>query len=211
MIRLYVLGEGLTEEAVVKRMLASHLAERDVFATAMSLGGGSRWGAWRHFLHKLVKQERGADVRFTTMLDLYGLPKDFPGNREARAIADTRRRVQVLEDALRDDLGDARVVPYIQRHEVEALVLAALDELAMRLPEEREGVGRLRRELGGQPPEDVNDGVETHPSKRLARHVPGYGKVADGVAVIERAGLGKIRAACPRFDAWIATLEALAT
>jgi hypothetical protein len=108
-----------------------------------------------------------------------------------------------------DELGDKRLVPYLQRHEVEALVLAGLDRLATLLPEERKGIERLRDAIGSMSPEDVNDGAATAPSKRLSQHVPGYDKTLHGPIVAEDVGLSGLRARCPRFHQWVAKLEAL--
>jgi hypothetical protein len=43
----------------------------------------------------------------------------------------------------------------------------------------------------------------------LHGHPPDYGKTLHGPLVMEDIGLPKIRAACPRFDAWVGALEAL--
>lgn len=64
---------------------------------------------------------------------------------------------------------------------------------------------RLMAQAGG--PEEVNDGVDTAPSKRILKAYPRYVKTADGPRVITAAGLPAIRAACPHADAWLAELE----
>jgi len=110
--------------------------------------------------------------------------------------------------------GEWRLIPYLQRHEFEALVLACLDELRALLgsPDDQ-GVAALQSSLGTASPEDVNDGEETAPSKRLALHLPTYRKVLYGPMALELAceqrGLAAIRARCPRFGAWVKRLEAL--
>lgn len=109
-----------------------------------------------------------------------------------------------------DDLGDRRMVPYLQRHEVEALVLAGLDRLATLLPDQKRGIEQLREAISSMLPEDVNDGATTAPSKRLSRYVPGYDKALHGPIVAEDVGLSVLRAKCPRFNQWIEKLEALA-
>jgi len=111
-----------------------------------------------------MRHDQKPEARFTTMFDLYALPSDFPGKAIHASVSDTSRRVELLEQAMFDDLGDRRLIPYLQRHEVEALVLAGLDRLANLLPEERKGIERLREAIGPLSPEDVNDGVATAPS-----------------------------------------------
>lgn len=156
-----------------------------------------------------MRQEKAPECRFTTIFDLYAFPGDLPGMDSIRDELDTRRRAAKIEVAMAADLPDPRFIPYVQRHEIEALVLTGLEELAAILPHEREGLERLRVDLAAQGPEDVNDHYETVPSRRLKQRAPTYSKTADGPSVIERVGLPRIRAACPRFGEWLARLENL--
>jgi len=223
-IRLYLLVEGQTEEAFVSGVLAPHLRERAVYATPIIVetsrdpygrkrrGGGS-WQKWHRDLQRLIKSQPGPDVRFSSLFDLYALPGGFPGLSAHGAHADTRQRATLLEGALATSVGDDRFIPYLQRHEFEALVLAGLDELEKLLDDEedRQGIVRLRSAVGQIPPEDVNDGPETAPSKRLEGSIPSYRKTLHGPLVAEAVGLPSLRRACPRFDAWVSRLEGLAT
>lgn len=106
-------------------------------------------------------------------------------------------------------VNDRRLIPYLQRHEFEALVLAGLSELEKLLDAEEDlrGVAELRTQLAGAAPEDVNDGRETAPSKRLLRLIPSYRKTVHGPLVVEATGLAVLRARCPQFDAWVTQLE----
>ncbi len=58
-------------------------------------------------------------------------------------------------------------------------------------------------------PEDINDGKETHPSKRITDLMPSYQKRIVGPYLAELTGLSVIRSACPRFGKWIDSLESL--
>lgn len=223
-MRLFVVVEGQSEEDFVRRVLAPHLLTHGVYAAATIVGkqianarghtirGGGQYRNWRRDLVRVLGTDRSGRVRVTTLFDLYGLPEDFPGLAEHGADRDTQRRCDALQSALADDLGDWRLVPYIQRHEFEALVLAALPALAdwLDAADDLAGLETLRSELADSAPEDVNDGRTTAPSKRLLAHVPGYRKTLHGPAAIEDAGLAAVRALCPRFDAWVRALEALA-
>jgi hypothetical protein len=223
-MRLFVVVEGDTEIAFAKATLAPHLHARNVWTlpievtskrdrkTGQKLGrGGGHWKHWRKDIVNLSKSNPGSDVRITTLFDLYGLPNDFPELSSCEVEQDTTVRAGLLESAMAKDIDDHRFLPYLQRHEFEALVLAGLDKLPALLPGQldRAGVESLQRSLGDLCPEDVNDGNETAPSKRLVKHIPGYRKVTMGPSVIDAFGLAALRAKCPRFDAWIAKLEAL--
>lgn len=222
MTDLYVVCEGQTEEAFVESVLAPHLQLHGVVAipivvttsrdgTGEKRQGGGRWKHWNRDLTLVMKQHRKrARVAFTTFFDLYGLPADFPGLGARGADRDTVRRAGALESELAKVFDEHRLIPYLQRHEFEALVLSCLDDLEEVLDaDDRAGVATLRDELGTAAPEDVNDGPETAPSKRLLRCIPGFRKTVDGVNACKRAGLAKLRARCPRFDAWVMRLEAL--
>ena len=222
-MRLFIVVEGFTEERVVKDILAPHLANFGVFTSPIIVmtskehgsgkkhKGGGRWAHWRNNLHRLSQEQRGFDVRFSTLFDLYGLPADFPGYPASPGDADTVKRAARLEAEMGAVIQDRRFIPYLQRHEMEALVLAGLDHLEAIVDagEGVQGVEALRRDIGNLAPEEVNEGAETAPSKRLLRFVPGYQKTVHGPLVIEATGLPRLRTVCARFDAWVTSLEAL--
>jgi uncharacterized protein DUF4276 len=221
--RLYVLVEGQTEQEFVKAVLAPHLQERSVFVETLIVEtsrdafgrkrrGGGKWKHWLRDLKRLTSEQRGPDVRFTTMFDLYGLPDDFPELGQHSAEKDTARRADLLAEAMARAVDDHRLIPHLQRHEFEALVLAGLDVLASLLEDASDlsGVEALQVLVRHSPPEDVNDGKATAPSKRLELHVPSYRKTLHGPLVVEGTGLPTLRKACPRFDAWVTKLEGLA-
>lgn len=222
MTRLYVLVEGQTEEEVVKTVLAPHLQTFGVWVSTLIVEtsrdafgrkarGGGRWQHWRKDLTRLTRNDKGKDVRFTTLFDLYRLPKDFPELEKHSGDADTAHRADRLADAMAASIGDNRLIPYLQRHEFEALVLASLDSLAGLLDDagDLEGVKTLRSALSQAGPEDINDGEESAPSKRLMALIPRYRKTVHGTLAVQGSGLGALRSACPRFDRWVAQLEHL--
>lgn len=169
--------------------------------------GGGRWSHWLRDLKRLLGEHSG---RFTTMFDLYGLPDDFPSLQACSSIVDTVVRASALEKAMADIVDDWRLIPYIQRHEFETLVLSGLQELGDLLEgDDLTGLGELRAAVGAAPPEDINDGRETAPSKRLERFVPGYRKTVHGPLVLEACGVAKLVKRCPRFGEWVARLEAI--
>lgn len=227
-MRLIVVVEGQTEEAVVGRILSPYLNQLGVFVSVTIVGkqaqskrskkngtpsgrGGGRYVRWRKDLAHILRGDHGKDLRVTTLFDLYGLPDDFPEFKACSTITDTIKRCEQLEEALSRDIQDLRLVPYLQRHELEALVLASIDHLEDDFEDEDalEAIEKLRRDITALKPEEVNDGPQTAPSKRLAA-IRGYRKVLHGPNAMEKAGLSHLRAQCPRFNEWIEKLEKLA-
>jgi hypothetical protein len=222
-MRLVVVVEGQTEEAFVNEALAPHLWIHDVFASATIVGtprrrgsapltkGGGDWRRWERDIRRVLGQRSAAGLRVTTLLDLYGLPSGFPGLAEHGTDPDTDRRCDSLEATLGEAINDPRFIPYLQRHEFEALVLASLGPLRALLDagDDRAGLDVLAEQIADLAPEDVDDGRETAPSKRLLHLVPGYAKTVHGPLALAGAGLPALRAKCPRFDAWLMRLEDL--
>jgi hypothetical protein len=219
--KVHVLVEGQTEEAFVNRVVNPELAPRRIHLIPIVLstkrtkdghkfrGGVSKFARMRRDLLRLLGDSSAAAV--TTMVDYYGLPGDFPGLDDLPK-DDAYARVSHLEEALRRDLDDRRLIPYLSLHEFEALVLADPRGLASTFPDERGLASHFDRLLTDfDSPEEINDGETTHPAARLAARLPRYQKTLHGPLITARLGLSRLRGACPHFNAWIARLEALGT
>lgn len=226
MTRLYVVVEGQTEEAFVKGVLRPYLASRSIWAepiivsTSRATGGrkakgGGNWKHWYDDLKRVLQQQRSSGAWVTTMFDLYGLPSDFPNIETVRSGSTVADKIGAAERAIRESVtgldGAARLIPYVQQHEYEALVLASLEQLELVLDadDDLRGVASLKSELAGHAPEDVNDGPNTAPSKRLQRHIPGYDKVLHGELAVTDTPLSDLAERCPHFGAWVARLMGL--
>ena len=210
MIRLAVSVEGQTEEEFVKRVLAVHLRGRQIEATPILLGRArGRAGGGNVSVDRLMSEVVTLHWSFdavTTLVDFYG----FKGKGD--------RGVEQLEVDLLNGItgrvgGDwnaRRIIPYVQRHEVEGVLFSDVEVFTTQIDFPRDCVAALRavREQFTTP-EDINDSCETAPSKRIARVIPRYDKRLHGPILAEEIGLDRIRAECPRFDAWVRRLESL--
>ena len=140
------------------------------------------------------------------MLDLYGLPGDFPG------VGEHGNRplewVQNVERAWEADVGDSRFHAYLSLHEFEAFAFVAPEacttvftpEQAAKLSAERDG-------CGGEV-EAINHGKTSHPSARVRRVFPGYDKTVYGALVTLETGLDRLARASPHFGALLTWLRA---
>lgn len=221
-MRLNLVVEGVTEERFVKDVLAPHLGLLGVAVAVRVVatrrdrrhkGGG---GTYRHLQRDLsvwMREDRDSRVRFSTLFDLYGLPRDFPEREVAERAADAYQKVRILEEALERDLGDRRLIAHVQLHEFEALLLAdprQFDWQFIDHADEIEALATLSEAF--ESPELIDDGPESAPSKRIIRLIPEFAsvKASAGPIIAARIGLGTLRAKCGHFDAWVARLEALA-
>lgn len=220
-LRLYITEEGTTERVFADQVLKPHLENfsievksRVVFTNRKlgKRGGVTDFAKLRGDLTRLMHEDRHPEARFTTMVDLYALPHEFPGWDDARKKALPLDRVFALETALQTYFADWRFLPYIQLHEFETLLYCDLSELQRRIAHPPQAFEALAREVTNLAPEDINEGTTNAPSKRIIRHVPLYerAKVRVGATAVAGIGLEKIRAQCPHFDLWVNKLEKLA-
>ncbi len=225
MVRLYMFVEGQTEQAFASEVLRPHLARFEVFLQGAVLiahtrkkvrvhrGGAIRYQPMKDDIGRFLKQEKSSDVRFTTMVDLYKVMSDFPGLDDSEKFRNNpRQRIEFLEAAFAEDIGDRRFIPHLQLHEFEALLFADIECLNSLLENRQTQVDELRRIAAQfESPELINDGPQTAPSKRIIQHLPEYAnlKTTLGPLAAEHLGLHAIRQCCPHFQNWVTTLELL--
>ncbi len=225
MMRLYLFAEGQTEQTFADNILKLYLAQYSVFMDKIMLiaharkkgyvhrGGGRKYEPMKDDILRLLKQEKGSKVFFTTMIDLYAIAPDFPGLAEAESLRQNPvERVEFLEQRFAEDINDYRFIPYIQLHEYEAYLFAdptCFEYLDARRTKEIEALRAIANQY--ETPELINDGQDTAPSKRIIAQFPDYGraKSAFGPQLAERIGLQVIRSRCPHFNTWLSRLESL--
>lgn len=231
MIRLHIIAEGQTEESFIKNIVAPYLAEYNVFIDARCVltskdrrsskvyrGGMTSYKKARNDILAWMKQDKSPECRFSTMFDLYALPNDFPGFLEAQKLDDPYSRVEMLERAVKDDIGkeeglnSEQFIPYIQLHEFETLIFSRPEALSIEYMEHDDPIANLVEiieSMKDKNPELINGGNSTAPSKRILKEIPEYDKVGSGVLVLKEIGLDFLRDKCQHFNSWLTILEKL--
>ncbi|MEI8241866.1 MAG: DUF4276 family protein [bacterium] len=216
--RLIIYCEGQTEEMLVERLLRQELqmhgvkVERPILAATSfdpdgQRGGFVNWDAIKFDLQQEFESSNDPNLRFTTFLDVFRMPPKILKEAGFTGPVSAVQDVETVERAMENEFSEPRFKAYLQRHELEALVLADIDALENVFPRHKPGIQQLRTDIAifGNP-EDINHGDATHPAARLETAVPGYTKnlkSSRAYFVLAQAGLGSIRAKCPRFDAWL--------
>ncbi|MCW5257555.1 DUF4276 family protein [Verminephrobacter aporrectodeae subsp. tuberculatae] len=214
MMRLLMLVEGQSEEIFVKQVLQPHLAQRGVHVQPTVLwtkrrrdGGGFRGGvsSWKKICESLRPLMHDSDAWVSTLLDFYGLPKDFPGFPDALETGNPQEKVAVLQERFAAALPHPRFIPFLALHEFEAWLFSAPDTVA-----EHFGDNSLAAKLrAAGAPECINHGPTTHPKARLKSMECDYKETSDGPTLLGKIGLATIRAECPHFHGWLSRLETL--
>ncbi|MCA9242645.1 MAG: DUF4276 family protein [Phycisphaerales bacterium] len=224
MKRLNLTVEGQTEQAFATSVLGPHLERFGVFVGKPRLTGlharrkgriptGGLLNTFRHSLgdiRRWMREDRSDDVRFSVMVDLYSLPRDFPGYDEAMSLSDPHDQAARLGESLSKELQDPRFIPYVQVHEFEALVLADVSCLAGWFEDADKRIQDLASECSAfATPEHINHGRDSHPKARIKRYFSDYDENVDGPALVGQVGVSAIRQRCPHFSEWLTKLEQL--
>lgn len=214
MKRVLILAEGQTEEAFIKVVLAPHLWGFGIATTPKIIttkrpadaphqkGGGSSFGKIEYDLRKLLSDTNV--ILVTTMLDYYGFPTDFPAPAMT-ANQSCFEKVKRYEEAFKAKVNNSKFLPFLMLHEFEALLFTEPEKLAQLFPEKDQTayLQKIRKEHAT--PEEI----DTAPSKRIQKLLPGYRKSQHGIIAARNIGLEAMRLACPHFNEWLTKLEQL--
>jgi hypothetical protein len=222
---LYVFCEGRTEQGFCNQVLRPHLfpEHNGMLHTILIAhskhhglvrrGGIGKYAALERDILYTLKSRDERDVFFTTMIDLYKLPRDFPGKVDL--VPDPNNptpHVQSLEKAFGEAIGDSRFIPYIQLYEYETLLFSDPEGFRVVFEDCEAAIDSMKNIAASFPStEHINDGEATAPSKRIIDSLPEYGglKTTAGPDVAEFIGLPTLRKKCSHFDVWLTQLERL--
>ena len=220
---IHVLCEGPTEERFVSRVLKPYLLPYNIIVhphivytsrKKKAKGGVVSYEKVESDLNTLMKQFSDNSYEkhfFTTMIDLYALPNDFPGY--APKLADIYNWVNQIEKAFAEDIKCEKFIPYIQLHEFETLVLCNVKELVNLYPQASKQLKAMDtnwRDEFNELVEYVNTSVNKSPSKRIISALKGkykYNKVKSGTEVTENIGIDELCNMCAHFSIWIEQLK----
>lgn len=218
MKKILILVEGQTEERFVKDIMNPTFLSRNciliptIVTTKIVKSGGRFKGGWVSYasakrdLQKLLGDTSTLCV--TTMFDFYGMPDDFP-NWDCDGTC--YQKVEAAENVFSQDINNSKFIPYIQLHEFEGLLFTSPKVVSATLGRAKAEILQSIQRISNAfaTPEEINEGDETHPSKRLTKLFPNYNKPVFGSIIAQRTGLDTIRKSCPHFNGWVTKLLAL--
>lgn len=213
MSRVYIFCEGQTEYTFVREVLHSHFEQLNISIKPIILkngsqkGGISTYGKVKPQIERTCKEDRNSWV--TTMIDFYGLPKDFP-----KAVIPTGlssfEKAKLIQQSFQDDIAQPNFIANLMIHEFESLLFSDPEAFKNWCDDPQVIVNLSKIYSDFDSPEHINNGYETAPSRRILKLWSQYDKVWHGSLISLGIGLDKIRKECPMFNSWIDQLENLA-
>lgn len=219
MKRLYFVVEGFTEREFVNNTLLPYFVSKEIYdvrAVEITTSKGHKGGFvnYEHLkndVDNFLKSEK--DIIVTTFVDFFKIPTSVPNYHQLVTKSNIDDKLELLESGMFKSINDYRFLPYIQKHEFEALLFSAKKGFELMYDD-----NHILEELNAvidqyDNPEDINTRPEFAPSKRLRNILDSrgekYDKVAEGNLIAEELGIELIMSKCPRFRIWIEKLEAL--
>ncbi len=211
MKNVLILVEGQTEERFVKIILFEYFLQKHICLIPRIIetknvksgpnykGGINSYKKIKNDLIKLFGDTSAAAI--TTMIDYYGLPSDFPVFDHTGSCYN---QVEAAENAFSADINHPKFIPYIQLHEFEGILFSAPNAISSTMDTSGNSdllVQKIRDSV--RSPEEINNGPETHPSKRLLKLFPNYNKPFHGELISSRIGIDQLLKSCPHFSTWI--------
>lgn len=223
MKRIFIVVEGPTEERFVRKVMYDHFILKGIHIEAQqwvtnrklgTAGGGSNFDLIQNHIQRLFGQHgKNSAVYISTMIDLYAFPKQ--GNtiydKEVERLSNGLQKAILLEQKFADRMAQHNFIPYVQVHEFEALLLSDPDAMSNFYTDKAKEIGKLKQDIAGMKPEEINETPEGAPSKRIIKRIPTYKreKTTAGVMAAVKIGLPQLRESCPHFNVWVAKLEGL--
>lgn len=213
MKRVHIFCEGQTEETFVREVLQDHLIGYDVFLNPIVLrtsatckGGVVSYAKLKWQIEQKCREDSSSCV--TTLIDLYGLPSDFPGKSSFENQHDYEKKVAIAEKAFNSDIDMNNFIANLLLHEYEALLFSDVTKFEEWF--NPSVVDSLQKEASiFDNPEQINDSPTTAPSKRILKYCLGYNKPLHGSLIAMDIGLDVIRSQCKHFNVWLRKIENL--
>ncbi len=213
-VRLHIFCEGQTEETFVREVLQEHFNRFGVYVNPIVIrtsksgrGGVTTYAKIRWQIEKKCKEDAQSWV--STLIDLYGSPRDLPGKVETETIVDPLQKVLQIEQAFEQNIKQANFIANLFLHEYEALLFSNTSCFADWF-DTQAVAGLVMERAGFDTPEHINNQPNTAPSKRILRHCRAYNKPLHGSLIAMGIGLDTIRDSCQHFDSWVSRIERLA-
>lgn len=130
MKRLIIIVEGQTEEEFVNISLRNYFNEKgiyDISAIKIQTSRGHKGGFvnYNHLRNDLKKVLGESNVVVSSILDFFQIPKSVPNYQLMDSATNIDDKIDLLLEGMSNDINDRRFIPYIQKHEFEALLFSS--------------------------------------------------------------------------------------
>ena len=209
MDRLVFIVEGDSEIVLVQNLIVPYFIGKGVniamhgqtIITNRKQHKKGSVGSYGKFKNEVNRTLAQGNVIVTTLIDFFRIPTDFP------SFTTDSSYISKIEEAVHADFDNhPNFIPYIQLHELEALMFSDIAGFDLVI-DDQNSLDKIKEIIKDYPnPEDINNSPETAPSKRLEK-IYNYDKTGDGEMIFGMIGIESILEKCPRYANWLKVLE----
>lgn len=208
MIRMAIVVEGHSENSFFTRYLEElfpyNFGEKDsLLKCNIDIINLKGMGDIDILKKKIINQLIGFDI-VTTFVDYYGIKNIKKGYNK------NNKFKNFFDEFIDFNNFDSILIPYVQMHEFETLLLSDVDKLTNILQNNNVKVsnvaGTLKSDIKNYNDiEEINGSQDTSPSKRIIKYYPDYENMKLNIPnlVIKSIGIDVIRTKCKFFNIWI--------
>lgn len=206
MKQILFLVEGKTEKLFCEDELIKYFKQPNYFLTASILLQGGY-----HSLYKTVKEVNHKIKSFShfdkviLVYDYYGLHPTFKEGMNSKFTLS--EKIEFIRNKFSKEIQAENFYFYIQVHEFEAILFSDTEELVNHFSLEKGKELEIILNKANNNPELINDSTETAPSKRLVTLFPEFTKTIDGITLVNKIGIKKIREKCSYFNEFCREIE----
>ncbi len=220
-VEVIIICESQTEQTFIRDVLAPEMGVKGIYLHPALIGKPGHKGGDISFQRAVIDIEaflkQRVDTYVSTMFDYFRLETNWPGKQDIIGNLTAGQKAGKIEKATFSEIeksykelnAENRFIPYIEMHEFEAVLFSNSEILANNISIEKKEIDKILEEC--REPEEINDGPETAPSKRILKLNNSYRKVAMGKTISQAIGIQKIRKKCSHFNDWLNKLEQLST
>lgn len=219
MANLFFLVEGDTEEDFINKILAQYYQNKHFISVTkvpnkrnshkrFEKGGTISYKTCVDVCNRFLRTVSNAD-RVILLLDYYGLHDTFiqiDRNLPKEVYAVTAK----IQERLEKEINDKRFKFHLQLHEYESMLFSDVDVFGSYFQgQNQEQLAAIIWQFDDLP-EMINNHKDTAPSKRIDQLFgKTFSKKIDGVGIVDRIGIPKIREKCPHFNSLCELLDQL--
>jgi hypothetical protein len=198
MLNIGISVEGQTEAMFCKYVLSRYLKKHNInLGEPVNLNGNINI----HRVSNILSLMSNQYDYVTSLYDFYGF-QDKKANENHLQLA---QRISQHVVSIKNN-----VIPYVQQYEFETLLYCDINILCKHLYTNDIEMIKCREEflldIGNKKPEEINDSIQTAPSKRISHIFKKYKKSVYGYIIAQDIGIEVIKSNCPRFSSWLDSL-----
>lgn len=201
-VNVGVVCEGPTEVDFVKKLNKEYFNQKQISLKPIGINEAKKDLGGNISIDRVIHYVTKSPYNIvTTLIDYYGI-------KECKDKTVDELKTELQKQYSNINGWNRIFIPYLQLHETEALLFSNIDSIIKMKnanDEQKEQLYAIQKMYPN--PEDINNSVETAPSKRLEKIFLNYRKIIDANRIFSKISIEEIKSKCSNFKMWLSEIE----